>query len=123
MNDMSVQGKNSCKNGSRGEEVIRKILDDARLSYSEQHATGFGTIIDFIVGIWAVEVKYHSGQPGTIWQKYHRTIYSMRHWPGNRVLVVAGHRHSGNIMTELEDFGAIFGVKVIDDSQLLEVIS
>jgi hypothetical protein len=120
---MSTQGSISCKNGFRGEDIVKRCLDVAGITYKEQYATTFGTIVDFVIGSAAVEVKYHSGQPGTIWHKYHRTIYRMKDWPGKKIMVVAGEKHSAKVFKELEEFGSIFEVAVVTDDKLLGALS
>jgi hypothetical protein len=110
-----------------GENQVKYELDLAGMKYISQykHSTS-NSIIDFVVKgavTWALEVKYHGGQPGTIWHKYYRTIYKMRGWPGNRVLVLAGEPHTKNVVAELEEFAKVFGITVVHVSKLAELIA
>ena len=99
---MSGQGSTSNCSGKFGENQVAAALLHSGVPFQSQ-STKYADLgglrrLDFLAvdrkGVeWAIEVKNHSGAPGTIWQKYAYTILELGPIPARKALVLTGARH------------------------------
>lgn len=128
---MSSQGKASNDNGRKLEKQIADLFTRHRILHQHKVVVSVGPkprgqTHDFRARIndkqYVIDCKYHSGMPGTIWEKIPHALNLLAYNLGHKIMVLGGERFDPWQEEYLRGCGEQLGIQVITFDELEELV-